>query len=1843
MKTAKKSLLFLIGLVALISGTSYAATLQGGNFNALNGSSQWFFDQTSESTPLSQAQCSEYRVEKNYYLPGDINGDWIKDENTSTYLRDNFVVQWGTYPLYLISTRGTGFIGTQVRYYLPEANVLNVINWTSLMSLNAKNAWFRYSKVAPTNQWVRAIESEPMLLSAPQSWNPQNNKLQVAYNIMYRWFSSKGTATSDYATWPVSSATDFWPLFLNSNRWALNANWTVAPRWQADYTKTANIITTASINWEKTETAHWYECFNVTTHWCGDGVVDNKTFDNVWASEQCDLGAQNGKPGSLCTPTCTTIIKPEIPDVSIVKSVVWNPAWYITGDTITYKLIVRNIGTGNATNVVVADQLPFGVSYSAGSTRFSNWTAIEPIYNATSNTLRWNMGNMPAWYYNEITFTVTLNTAPFCAPFKNDATIAPDARDGETNTTNNSSTATFYSSCDNPDVITSKKVEAISGSYLPGQTVKYTLTYKNQGAGIANGVAVTDTLPSNVTYIANSSLSNPDIGQPTVNGNKLTWNIGTLAPNAGGTITIFAKIATTVPMCSALKIHNDFTISATNEPDTLLENNPSWADFYIWCVDLWSTKEVDKAMVATGETLTYTINYGNSWTVVWPAVVTDILPLKTEYILNSATSTPNVGQPTVNGQTLTWNVGTLQPGARGTITIKAKIPGPVQGNEEYINKVCITDDNNFNNNNCDEAITKTNPYFDLSIDKNPKSRDVTLGDEFDYTLTVQNKGTVGVNGFSVKDYLPKGLEYVSSSNNGTYTASTKTIVWNDLNIGAVGSFTLTVKVKYVWPISNGTETNYTEICNYNGVGNGNGQNTTKPHDIDSNPCNGTGNNEDDTSKGVINPVEKPYFDLSIDKNPKLRQVKLGDEFDYTLSVSNNGTVWVNEFSVKDYLPKWLEYVSSSNNGTYTASTKTIVWNDLSIGAVGTFNLTVKVKYVWPITNGTETNYTEICNYNGLGSGNGQDATKPHDIDSNPCNGTGNTEDDTSKGVIIPPTTSPYFDLSIDKLVKLSTQTTWKKSVQAHSGDLIDFSLVVKNEWPETASNFTVKDYLPAGFVFKQASANSKYVSNTAGDAAPGTLIWTGLTLKAWETTTLTFKATYVDEVTRTNYTEICDYNGMWQDTTKPYDIDSIPCNGTGNTEDDTSKASVNPINDYFDLALDKLINNSKSLTDVQKGTEVMITLNVSNTGGVVWVSGFSVKDYMPADLEYKEGSTLVNWSLTAATAVYSWGNRQLLISNLTIPARGTLSITFKATYNGTTTRINYAEICDYNGNKTYTGEDPKDIDSDPCNRGANEDDESSAQISPYTSGGGCTVNCGWSTNYYCGDGIVHRPNSRGVYEICDEWNLSNTSDPFRFGSGAVITQWALKGRFCYWPKSNYPCQVKAVPENVDAPTCGYIDPPSIQANEYLPFRWELESKKKGMGISDSDFSDCTSWEIAPTTNNTFIKKSSVKCKFIVRDATNVISQSEEYCFNTYSQPLVESAFSSILKSMWYKPEEYPTPAWFAAEKLKFKNLGEHSIEMKVSSYKTCHINASWYFNNEFSEATPTPQMERVCQMNFVVTKPYMVSRGALGDFATDPLTSFFQFPEGKPVFTTWLPALTTNYNPTTEVTTAVDKLIADYQKIAVKADGATFRSNEGSNVTVYKVPNKEVYIFSPENEKATITVGDKTTSPTKAFTLILTKGTLNVKGNLQSNGMFIVQKGNIHFSPIDCNTPQEVNGIFISLKDITSDAWFGSERQSAHNIDLSKEWCNEWNITINGILIGGNIRNWNVSDSLLATRRSNVNSWFADMYQWLEQSDERQNALKNYGAVVLKYNPTIFNNLPPGADTLAEILNVYKK
>ncbi len=68
--------------------------------------------------------------------------------------------------------------------------MLSILNGTNTVNIDTTNAWYRWSKLAPKDQWVRAVESEPILVSAPL--NPANRNIQIAYQIHYASYNGIG-------------------------------------------------------------------------------------------------------------------------------------------------------------------------------------------------------------------------------------------------------------------------------------------------------------------------------------------------------------------------------------------------------------------------------------------------------------------------------------------------------------------------------------------------------------------------------------------------------------------------------------------------------------------------------------------------------------------------------------------------------------------------------------------------------------------------------------------------------------------------------------------------------------------------------------------------------------------------------------------------------------------------------------------------------------------------------------------------------------------------------------------------------------------------------------------------------------------------------------------------------------------------------------------------------------------------------------------------------------------------------------------------------------------------------------------------------------------------------------------------------------------------------------------------------------------------------------------------------------------------------------------------------------------------------------------------------------------
>ena len=138
----------------------------------------------------------------------------------------------------------------------------------------------------------------------------------------------------------------------------------------------------------------------------------------------------------------------------------------------------------------------------------------------------------------------------------------------------------------------------------------------------------------------------------------------------------------------------------------------------------------------------------------------------------------------------------------------------------------------------------------------------------------------------------------------------------------------------------------------------------------------------------------------------------------------------------------------------------------------------------------------------------------------------------------------------------------------------------------------------------------------------------------------------------------------------------------------------------------------------------------------------------------------------------------------------------------------------------------------------------------------------------------------------------------------------------------------------NTPTCAYIDPPSIQSNEYLPFRWDLEATKN----TNLNYTNACS-----ATSVGKILQSSVKCEFTVTDAKgDTVTSFTANCFDPVaaSETLVKSAFTQTMKDLGYASNEFLTPVGYEARKFNFTNLGEHKISLKVAKYDECGAFAS---------------------------------------------------------------------------------------------------------------------------------------------------------------------------------------------------------------------------------------------------------------------------------------------------------------
>ncbi|UTI64601.1 hypothetical protein NBH00_25120 [Paraconexibacter antarcticus] len=377
-------------------------------------------------------------------------------------------------------------------------------------------------------------------------------------------------------------------------------------------------------------------------------------------------GTSTGEPGTTSTAT-TTVRTPSSSTVKKVRNVTAGATTFATtatakpGDVLEYQLVYTNAGPGTATGETVTDTLAAMQTFVAGSCTASTGTTCA----FGAPVLTWTIGSVPAGGTRTLTFQVKLdNSFPAgSTPVLNAAVYRSDQ---EPPVTTPPTTVTVTA---NPSSSTVKAVRNVTtnGTFAstatakPGNVLEYRLSYTNTGDAPATNAVVTDTIAAKQTYVPSSCTTTS--GSCTVSSPTVTWTIGTVAP--GDTKTLTFQVTLTGPFSGASTTVKNVATADTAEETPKDSNETSVT--VVGTPKLTLVKAADRTAVGAGDSITYTLTYGNSGdSTASASVIDEVVPAGTSFVSCSDSCTVSSG-------TVSWNVGSVSPGGGGSVTMTVQV------------------------------------------------------------------------------------------------------------------------------------------------------------------------------------------------------------------------------------------------------------------------------------------------------------------------------------------------------------------------------------------------------------------------------------------------------------------------------------------------------------------------------------------------------------------------------------------------------------------------------------------------------------------------------------------------------------------------------------------------------------------------------------------------------------------------------------------------------------------------------------------------------------------------------------------------------------------------------------------------------------------------------------------------------------------------------------------------------------------------------------------------------------------------------------------------------------------
>jgi uncharacterized repeat protein (TIGR01451 family) len=317
--------------------------------------------------------------------------------------------------------------------------------------------------------------------------------------------------------------------------------------------------------------------FNYTLTGSPDPVVNTVTVDAE--------GAQDATAVSD-SAECTTDVL--FPDLQITKTA--DKGTVSAGDTIGYTITVENNGPGNAYDVSVSDTLPTnaGLNWSVAGTT-GGWSCSIAAGVLTCGGAGFDLA--PG---GSATVHITSpTTAATCGTVSNMASADASNQDQVS-----TGIVTITVNCASLEITKSADASIVNA----GDTIGYTITVHNAGAGTAKGVTVSDTLPTN-DGLSWSIDGGTGANQCSIANGVLTCNFGDMA--SGATKTVHISSPTTYDTCG--QVVNAASAATTND------GNPSTGNVTITvdCPSISVVKTPDAGTVDAADQVGFTITVTN--------------------------------------------------------------------------------------------------------------------------------------------------------------------------------------------------------------------------------------------------------------------------------------------------------------------------------------------------------------------------------------------------------------------------------------------------------------------------------------------------------------------------------------------------------------------------------------------------------------------------------------------------------------------------------------------------------------------------------------------------------------------------------------------------------------------------------------------------------------------------------------------------------------------------------------------------------------------------------------------------------------------------------------------------------------------------------------------------------------------------------------------------------------------------------------------------------------------------------------------------------------------------------